>query len=90
MASLRDDDQGGIYRIEPRKGGASHQLVEAMSRDAPAVAADDNVVRRLYYIRGKSGTERVVATIRARDRSHAIKIAADHGILVDREELRND
>ena len=90
MASLQDDDRGGVYRIEPNNGRATRHAVESPARNEPDADPEEDVARRLYYIRGKSGTERVVATIRARSRSRAIRIAADNGILVDREELRND
>lgn len=55
-----------------------------------AESPDDDIERRLYYIRGTNRGERVVATIRARNRKHALKIAIKSGIKVDRRELVND
>ncbi len=89
MTSTQNSKSASAYSLEADLG------LEPLESSSPAngrngAPVDDDVERRVYYIRGKSKGERVVATIRARSRERAIQIAASNGIRVDRREMAND
>ena len=85
MAVTIDHDQVKLYEIEPNSSAKAQSEEERV-----AALAEESIERRVYYIRGRKGRERVIATIRARSRSRAIEIAAGTGIKVDKSELIND
>ena len=89
MAPIQKVTSDTTYDLESGwdldSNGKSAQSIEPASEPA-----EDDIERRVYYIRGKSQGERVVATIRARNRQRAIEIATDNGIRVDRKDLSND
>ncbi|MCZ6837025.1 MAG: hypothetical protein O7G85_14710 [Planctomycetota bacterium] len=85
MAAIIDQDQEELYEIEPRI--SSQTLPEQEQKTDPP---EEYIDRRVYYIRGRKGRERVIATIRARNRNRAIEIAVSTGIMVDPKEFAND
>ncbi len=85
MAVTIEHDQVKLYEIEPNSSAKTQS-----EEQRPAALAEELIERRVYYIRGRKGRERVIATIRARNRSRAIEIAASTVIKVDPKEFTND
>ena len=90
MAKTSDNDQEARYEIEPR-GDEATQFESDEELTAEMVERNlDPVKRRVYYIHGQRGNERVVASIRSRSRKRAIEIAASQGIKIDTKDLADD
>ena len=90
MALTNNNDQEIRYEIEPRNGEETlSKSDEGLSEDM-VVRNLEPIERRVYYVRGQKGGERVVASIRSRSRSRAIEIAASQGIKVDSKDLTDD
>ncbi len=90
MASTNKNDQDWRYEIEP---GSTEETVSESDEElteSMVVRNLEPVERRVYYVRGQKGDERVVATIRSRSRTRAIEIAASQGIKVDSKDLVDD
>ena len=90
MASTNKNDQDWHYEIEP---GSTEETVSESDEElteSMVVRNLEPVERRVYYVRGQKGDERVVATIRSRSRTRAIEIAASQGIKVDSKDLVDD
>jgi len=90
MASTNKNDQEGRYEIEPETTDKTWSEAEEELTENMVVRNLEPIERRVYYVRGQKGGERVVATIRSRSRRRAIEIATSQGIKVDSKDLAND
>ena len=90
MALTNNNDQETRYEIEPRNGEETLSTSDEGLSEDMVVRNLEPIERRVYYVRGQKGGERVVASIRSRSRSRAIEIAASQGIKVDSKDLADD
>lgn len=90
MASTNKNDQELGYEIEPETTDKTWSEAEEELTEDMVVRNLEPVERRVYYVRGQKGGERVVATIRSRSRRRAIEIATSQGIKVDKKDLVDD
>ena len=90
MASAKKNEQEVGYEIEPEPTDRTWAEAEEGLTEDMVVRNLEPVERRVYYVRGQKGGERVVATIRSRSRRRAIEIATSQGIKVDKKDLVDD
>ncbi len=90
MASTNKNDTDWHYEIEASTTEETVSESNEVLTEGMVVRNLEPVERRVYYVRGQKGEERVVATIRSRSRRRAIEIAASQGIKVDKKDLVDD